>query len=260
MERNRMNTEKNAKTPRKQKHVEEHVRRIQELSADLNKTDVEKRYAIAREVKAIYDAKGKTGMKYAAKHLKRWSSKTLYEYKAVAKEWDAAAFDRISAEVGPTGNALVWSDYVGLTYVADSEREGVRKQALAEGVSVKILKKPRSTAKAGEAPETVGDDRPEAAGALPSVLCKILNDVPIVMDVLKTAMILLEPPTPENATAEIKQLRMATAEQLELLRTCIDEGVPMLRQIAESVESTGPRIAGLLPAGRNDAPEEKAAE
>jgi hypothetical protein len=184
----------------------------------------------------------------------------LYEYKAVAQEWDAAGFDRISTEVGPTGNALMWSDYVGLTYVADSEREGVRKQALAENVSVKNLRRSRSTAKTGEAPETVRDGGPEIAAPLPSALCRILNDAPALMNVLKTAMILLEQPAPENATAEIEQLRVATAEQLDLLRGCIDEGVPMLRQIVESVEPSVPRIAGLLPAGRNDAPEEKAAE
>lgn len=260
-------TEKKGKYGATDKLLEKHVKRIQELSRDLNATDIQKRYAIACEVKAIHDANGETGMKDAAKRLVRWSSKTLYEYKAVAEAWDRAVFRRMSAEAAPSGNRLLWSDYVGLTYVKNpSERERVRKQALAENRSVKNLKsrKPKCRRRAEDAVRADNSDGAAVSSTpLPSALAKLLNDAPALEDTLKTVMILLERATPEDATsAGFLQLCAAVADQLLEAGRCIDEGVPMLRRftgVSPDAPAPGLRKAGAIPAGRNDSSDGEAA-
>jgi hypothetical protein len=205
---------------------------------DLTKTDVAVRYDVALEVKAIHEEDPDHGMKKAAKLLARWDLKTLYEYQRVADTFEPITFKRISVELGPSGNTLKWTDYVGLTYVEDaSDREHVRKQALDENRSIKTIKRKKGkTGKTGKthgAPASPIEALPAAAGPTSpwrSRLCEVLNHAPFIVDALKEITALPRPGT-ELAPGD-RQILRAVADVLEALNGCIANGVRTFREIA----------------------------
>jgi hypothetical protein len=228
--------------------LKQHIGRIREIEADLNKSDVEKRYQIGVEVAAIHTEDPDRGVKQAAKVLKRWNFKTLYEYAQVRESWDATSFKKIRSDVGPEGNVLSWSDFVGLSYIKNpTERERVRRQALERNLSVKMLRR--------EAPKPKADAEESSSptSALSSALCKVINDAPLLRDLLTTILALLERRGAlELSPVLVQHIAASTDTLVELSRPFV-EVVPRLRALvgAAKVEESNSNVTA-VPADRND--------
>jgi hypothetical protein len=224
--------------------LKECVKRIRKHEAALNKGDVKARYLIGVEVRAIHREYGDSGVERAAKLLVRWSAKALYEYEQVAETWDAPTFEGIRTDAGPQGNVLSWSDFVGLSYVKkEEEREKIRKQALEKNKSIKTLRrqtqkpKPEGEPGEGDSPGHKPEETSTPESSFTASLCKVQNDAPLLGNVLKTILVLLDVPTQLKWTPAISQLLEASADALTGLRQSIDEVVSRLRPMPEEPES-----------------------
>jgi hypothetical protein len=228
--------------------LQQHVDQIRQLESTINTDDVAGRYLIGVEVAAIHAEDPTRGVRRAAQALARWSEKSLYEYQYVTETWDPARFERIRRDAGPAGNVLRWSDFVGLSYIADpEERERVRREALKRNLSVKTLR--RKTPKSKTETTRKSEEGAPPSAPLPAALCRICNDLPPMVDVLKTVMALLGRPAQEEETKELRQLRIAVADELKAFQTVAAEAVLML--LPAPAAEPSPDGAG-VPADQND--------
>ncbi len=185
-------------------NLSEQIEKIRALMKEQTTTGATKMYAIAVEVNAVMGDKkkyGKGAVKQIAKAVGQKVA-TLYSYGAVAKTWNATAFEALLKSVSSMGQPLTFSHFVELAKVKDMDEDGRRaliKEALDKSLSV------RDFARLLRQQQKKGNRAAPTSGRIAAATAAAAKDAEKKLEKLVHA-VEAAPPTPEDAQASVANI------------------------------------------------------
>ena len=143
--------------------LEQAIEKAKEFENDASKTELEKRYAIAKLARDVAENKdgkyGKFGLTRLAKAIGRDKS-TVSRAAGIATHWNITDLKKLAKRVGPNGLTLTWSHFELVAEKPQArQREALLERIFKEGLTVRKLKGVMRTPKA----KATGPDADAAA-------------------------------------------------------------------------------------------------